>query len=72
VSHFLIKEGGKFELQVKPNDSGRPMVSTTWHGHISMGGPVDADRLPPFLAEHFLPWLEQNGLTNGVFRTWPQ
>jgi len=28
VSHFLIKEGGKFELQVKPNDSDRPMVST--------------------------------------------
>ena len=72
VSHYLIKERGEFELMVKPNDSGRPMVTMTWQGHLSSGGPVDADRLPPFLAEHFIPWLAQNGLTNGVFQTLPQ
>jgi hypothetical protein len=68
VSHLLIKERGEFELTVKPNDSAAPSISTIWQGHLGMGGPIDAEKLPPFLAEQFIPWLEQNGLTNGVFR----
>jgi RNA polymerase sigma factor (sigma-70 family) len=72
VSHYLINEPGEFELTVKLNDSAAPSISTMWQGHLGMGGPIDADRLPPFLAEQFIPWLERNGLTNGVFRTFPQ
>jgi RNA polymerase sigma factor (sigma-70 family) len=72
VSHFLITEGGEFELSVKPNDSGRPTVSTTWQRHLGSGGLIDAERLPPFLAERFLPWLERNGLTNATFSTIPE
>jgi hypothetical protein len=72
VSHFLIKEAGEFELSVKPNDPGTPTISMEWQGHLGMGGPVDGERLPPFLAQRFLPWLEQNGLTNGVFAIRPQ
>jgi hypothetical protein len=71
VSHFLIKEPGKFELAVKPNDSGPPSVSMSWHGHLSTGGQLVEGTLPPFLEEHYLPWLERNGLTNGVFRAAP-
>jgi len=71
VSHFLIKEKGQFELSVKPLDSGVPYVSMTWDGHISSGGPIQEGSLPPFLEETFLPWLERNGLTNGIFRSKP-
>jgi RNA polymerase sigma factor (sigma-70 family) len=71
VSHFLIKEKGRFELSVKPLDSGMPYVSMTWDGHISSGGPIQEGSLPPFLEETFLPWLERNGLTNGIFRSKP-
>jgi RNA polymerase sigma factor (sigma-70 family) len=72
VSHFLIKEAGEFELSVRPNSSGAPSVSMVWQNHLGSGGPIDGDRLPPFLAQRYVPWLEQNGLTNGVFAIRPQ
>jgi hypothetical protein len=72
VSHFLIKEEGEFMLSVKPSETGAPTVSMAWQKHLATGGPLDLEHLPPFLADRFVPWLEQNGLTNGVFRTMPQ
>ena len=72
VSHYLIQERGDFELSVTPNDSGKPAVSMTWQGHLGTGGLIEAERLPPFLAERFVPWLERNGLTNAMFSRIPE
>jgi len=70
--HTLISEPGIFEFKILPNDSGTPIISSTWQYHVSNGGPIDDRGLPEFVREPLMPWLEQNGLTNNIFFRFPQ
>jgi RNA polymerase sigma factor (sigma-70 family) len=72
ILHTLASEPEEFDFSIRPNDSGEPSISSSWKYHLSTGGPIDDGRLPEFLRERILPWLAQNGFTNGVFQTWPK
>jgi RNA polymerase sigma factor (sigma-70 family) len=67
ISHALIEKEQQFRLAVKPNNLGDPLVTSTWENHLSSGGQIPENSLPAFLMARYEPWVNELGLTNGVF-----
>jgi RNA polymerase sigma factor (sigma-70 family) len=67
ISHALIGSAQTFRVAVRPRESDSPQVEIAWDGHLGYGGPMPEDQMPQFLMDRFQPWLQQIGVTRGVF-----